>query len=300
MKLAIISDLHALREALEQIERLDCEQIVCAGDILDGGLFPEETIRVLRERRIPTIRGNHDRWAIREGRHNSGGDLTAAAVTFLEGLPTSWTRTIDEVRVAVWHAWPGSDMNGIYPDASTTELGRSSTEPSATSSSSDTRTWPSRGSSAAGSCAIPARSQWTARCCSTARAAGSRHLQRPAAGPSAYWSCRRYSSPSAGRGTATRSRARDKARTRPAVRCLSGATSHAERTVGGLGGRPAAKFRNCLAKRRPPIRTTLPRAPAFTRRLYISRRRRGPAGHPANCRSTGGARARVEGDRPEH
>ncbi len=126
MKLAIISDVHAdvhaLRDALAQIERLGCDEIVCAGDVLDWGRFPEATIRELRERRIFTIRGNHDRWAMSEGHDTSGWDLTPRAIEFLESLPASWTRRIDEVRVAVWHARPRSDMKGIYPDASTTEL----------------------------------------------------------------------------------------------------------------------------------------------------------------------------------
>jgi putative phosphoesterase len=125
-RLAIISDLHAdvhaLRDALAQIERLGCDEIVCAGDILDWGLFPEETIRVLREQRIPCIRGNHDRWAVSAGHDTTGWDLTPSAMAFLEALPASWARRIDDVRVAVWHARPGSDMNGIYPDASSTEL----------------------------------------------------------------------------------------------------------------------------------------------------------------------------------
>ena len=125
-RLAIITDVHAdvhaLQDALTQIERLGCDEIVCAGDILDWGLFPEETIRVLRDRRIPTIRGNHDRWAVSEGCDASGWDLTPGAVVFLEGLPVSWMRRIDDVRVAVWHARPHSDMEGIYPDASATEL----------------------------------------------------------------------------------------------------------------------------------------------------------------------------------
>jgi len=126
MKLAIISDLHAdvhaLRDALAQIERLGCDEIVCAGDVLDWGRFPEATIRELRERRIPTICGNHDRWAVSEGHDTSGWDLTPRAIEFLESLPASWTPRIDDVRVAVWHARPKSDMKGVYPDASTTEL----------------------------------------------------------------------------------------------------------------------------------------------------------------------------------
>jgi predicted phosphodiesterase len=125
-RLAIISDVHAdvhaLRDALVQIERLECDEIVCAGDILDWGLFPEETIALLREQRFQTIRGNHDRWAVHEGRDTSGWDLTAAATTWLTKLPASWSRTIEGVRVAVWHARPESDMKGIYPDAAPAEL----------------------------------------------------------------------------------------------------------------------------------------------------------------------------------
>jgi predicted phosphodiesterase len=41
MKLAIISDLHAdvhaLRDALAEIERLGCDEIVCAGELARGG-----------------------------------------------------------------------------------------------------------------------------------------------------------------------------------------------------------------------------------------------------------------------
>jgi predicted phosphodiesterase len=202
-------------------------------------LFPEETIRVLRERRIPTIRGNHDRWAISEGRDNSGSDLTDAAVAFLEGLPASWTRTIDEVRVAVWHARPCSDMNGIYPDASTTELGAlldgaecdvlvvGHTHPAF---ARFVGRW--LVCNPGGLPRDPAQPMDGAMLFD--RASG-RFAPTPAlsgGGPSAYWSCRRYGSPSAGRRTATRSRARDEARTRKGVRCLSGATSHAERTWG--------------------------------------------------------------------
>lgn len=46
--IAVISDVHAdvhsLDAALQQIRDLGCDQIVCAGDLVDFGLFPEETI----------------------------------------------------------------------------------------------------------------------------------------------------------------------------------------------------------------------------------------------------------------
>lgn len=110
------ADLHALRDALAQMERLGCDVAVCAGDLVDWGLFPEQTIALLRESRMPCVRGNHDRWAVREGEDASGWDLTSRAVRFLDDLPPSWSRTIEGIRVVVWHARPGSDMDGVYPD----------------------------------------------------------------------------------------------------------------------------------------------------------------------------------------
>lgn len=57
MRIAFISDvhadLHALIDAIEQSTKLGCDQIVCAGDIVDGGLFPQETIDLLIENKIP-------------------------------------------------------------------------------------------------------------------------------------------------------------------------------------------------------------------------------------------------------
>lgn len=115
-RLAIISDLHAdvhaLRDALVEIERLRCDAVVCAGDIIDYGRFPEETIALLRDCRIPTIRGNHDRSAVRENK----ADLSQRAITFLGCLPLAWGASIDGVRVAVHHGRPGSDLDGIDPN----------------------------------------------------------------------------------------------------------------------------------------------------------------------------------------
>jgi len=120
MRLAIITDvhgdIHALRDALAHAERLACDQVVCAGDLIDHGLFPEDTIALIRERCIPTIRGNHDHWAIQDPGRALAWDLSDEAVSFLRELPTSWRLRIGDLRVAMHHARPGSDMVGIYPD----------------------------------------------------------------------------------------------------------------------------------------------------------------------------------------
>jgi putative phosphoesterase len=130
--IAIISDVHgdvhALRDALAQIDPLGCRRIVCAGDLVDYGCFPEETIGLMIERQIPCVRGNHDRWALGHGRTDSplmadgqqhdatGWDLSERALTYLESLPKTLRFVEDGVRFHVCHASPKSDMDGIYSD----------------------------------------------------------------------------------------------------------------------------------------------------------------------------------------
>jgi predicted phosphodiesterase len=110
--------LHALEDALRQIDQLGCDSIVCAGDLLDFGLFPDKLIALLASRKIATVRGNHDRWAIdrRPGQHGGGWELSQASRTFLTGLPLSLEFDLDGVRVAVHHASPKGDMDAIDGD----------------------------------------------------------------------------------------------------------------------------------------------------------------------------------------
>ena len=121
-RLAILSDVHAdlraLEDALVQIERLGCDLIVCAGDLVDYGAYPDETLALLEERRIPCIRGNHDRWAL-ERKADDRRALSPSARKYLASLPPRWDRTIEGVRVAVRHGTPRSDMIGIHPDEAT-------------------------------------------------------------------------------------------------------------------------------------------------------------------------------------
>ena len=117
-RLAVISDLHAdvhaLADALREIDRIGCEAIVCCGDLVDYGLFPDETLTLLAERKLPTVRGNHDRWSVESRRDE--WDLSRTSRKFLSSLPVSLNLIVSGVRVAVHHASPRGDMDGIYPD----------------------------------------------------------------------------------------------------------------------------------------------------------------------------------------
>jgi diadenosine tetraphosphatase ApaH/serine/threonine PP2A family protein phosphatase len=67
-RIAIISDIHgnshALEAVLAEIDRRELTDVVCLGDVVGYGAMPNECIRILRERGIPTLAGNHDHAAV--------------------------------------------------------------------------------------------------------------------------------------------------------------------------------------------------------------------------------------------
>lgn len=70
MKVAVISDIHANRHALEAvlqaIDRSGVDEIWFLGDAVGYGAFPDECVRILKERCAVFLLGNHDLAALRE------------------------------------------------------------------------------------------------------------------------------------------------------------------------------------------------------------------------------------------
>lgn len=68
MQLAVISDIHgnrfALDQVLEDIRGQGIERIVCLGDAIQGGAQPTETVARLRELNCPIVMGNADDWLL--------------------------------------------------------------------------------------------------------------------------------------------------------------------------------------------------------------------------------------------
>lgn len=64
MKLAIISDIHANRDALDAVLRdadaAGVEEFICLGDVIGYGAEPNEVIEILHKRQIPSVLGNHE------------------------------------------------------------------------------------------------------------------------------------------------------------------------------------------------------------------------------------------------
>lgn len=117
MRIAVVSDVHADLQAVEAMlvhaRALGCSEIVCCGDVVGYGLFPDEVIDLLARHGVRCVRGNHDRWTV-EGRRDLGAvELSRASMKFLRAMPESLTFEREGVRVAVHHGRPGSDMRGI-------------------------------------------------------------------------------------------------------------------------------------------------------------------------------------------
>ena len=63
-RIALISDIHGnengLQAVLEDAADCRCDQIICLGDLVDGGEDNDSVVRYIRDHAIPTVRGNHD------------------------------------------------------------------------------------------------------------------------------------------------------------------------------------------------------------------------------------------------
>lgn len=112
MNIGIISDIHGDYAALESVlERLDnfhqVSQILCAGDLVGRGPEPERVVQLIRERGIPTVRGNHDEWSYGLSLNNK---------LYLRSLPLDWRGEFEGTTVYMCHGKPGNNLWGLYRD----------------------------------------------------------------------------------------------------------------------------------------------------------------------------------------
>jgi predicted phosphodiesterase len=112
MDIGIISDIHgdyaALATALERLDNFHhINQILCAGDLVGRGPHPDGVVQVIRERNIPTVRGNHDEWSYGLSSENKG---------YLKSLPLEWRGNFENCTVFMCHGKPGNNLWGLYRD----------------------------------------------------------------------------------------------------------------------------------------------------------------------------------------
>jgi len=65
-RIGIITDIHnnaaALKLILRELEKRNCDEIICCGDIIGIGAYPEETVRIMRKLKnlSACVKGNHE------------------------------------------------------------------------------------------------------------------------------------------------------------------------------------------------------------------------------------------------
>lgn len=121
MKLGVLSDIHGDPHALElawaHLTVLGADTVVCAGDLVGYGPFPDRAVAFLTERQVPCVRGNHDRWAVVRGIGGrdefGGGTPSAETLDVLRGLPFDRVLSFEGRVVVLVHGSPLSDMQFV-------------------------------------------------------------------------------------------------------------------------------------------------------------------------------------------
>jgi predicted phosphodiesterase len=124
MRFAVISDIHgnllALEAVLADIRTRGVDAIVNCGDLCTSPLWPRETFELLETLRLPTVRGNHDRWIaslpvekMSASLVYTRGQLTEAQRAHLGALPA--THRLGE-GVLMCHGTPTDDYTFLLED----------------------------------------------------------------------------------------------------------------------------------------------------------------------------------------
>jgi putative phosphoesterase len=135
--LAIVADIHsnlpALQVVLEQISREGVDQIICAGDIVGYGPYPNQVIDQIRKLDIIAIQGNHDRAVLSRDSSNMNiqaqdaiwwtiDNLEQEGHDYLSGLSSKRSFIWNGLNIAIYHGSPRSDDEYIPEEGADDEL----------------------------------------------------------------------------------------------------------------------------------------------------------------------------------
>lgn len=147
MRILLIADIHGNYEALQTVLKVPHDRAICLGDIVDYGPDPDRCIDLLREKAIPTIRGNHDNAVAFKvdcqcgykykhlsiaTREYTWDILDKDRIEYLQKLPLQLKEEVDGKRLHLTHGSPRSMFEYIKPETPDEEIRKmidESTEP---------------------------------------------------------------------------------------------------------------------------------------------------------------------------
>ena len=137
MRTAILSDVHAnavaLRAVIADLEARPVDQVVCLGDMVQGGPEPVDTVELLLERMWPTVMGNADAFLLDQRTAEGAEEITKRQLEIREwslaqlsdehrSYVASFTPTVtvdlgDARTLLACHGSPASYHDFLFPAA---------------------------------------------------------------------------------------------------------------------------------------------------------------------------------------
>ncbi|MGH9799954.1 MAG: metallophosphoesterase family protein [Blastocatellia bacterium] len=123
-RIGVLGDIHCedvrLAAALEFFQTQQLDLICAVGDLVDGPGDANRTIELLRLNNVVTVRGNHERWLMKNEMRGlpeaqTRFDFDALAWVYLNRLPIELEFDTVAGRMLLTHGLRGDDMGGVWP-----------------------------------------------------------------------------------------------------------------------------------------------------------------------------------------
>jgi predicted phosphodiesterase len=133
-RIGLIADVHgnlpALETALAELDRAGVDRLLCAGDLVGYGPFPNECVARLREARATCVAGNHDLMAIGRLEQGRPGGLVRETMDWTRGVLDADARgdlealrgSVAEEGLVMAHGSLGDPTVYVYADAAAEQL----------------------------------------------------------------------------------------------------------------------------------------------------------------------------------
>jgi putative phosphoesterase len=110
VKVGLLSDIHCNLEGLRRALAIlgDCDQLLCAGDLLYQYRFSSDVLGLLRDAQVHSIVGNHDKTILHVPGHplRSSPTVDPSELRYLGEIPESLNLSLGGARIAMFHGAP--------------------------------------------------------------------------------------------------------------------------------------------------------------------------------------------------
>ena len=122
-RLGVIGDVHCESETLERVldalGTMNVEAVLCVGDLVDGPGDADATLKMLEERGVQCVAGNHERWFL-DSEQRTLEDATLkvsnASRAFLQSLPPVRRYATPNGNAMLCHGVGDDDEAWLLPD----------------------------------------------------------------------------------------------------------------------------------------------------------------------------------------